>query len=568
MTDDLIIRDGTIIDGTGAPAYRGDVAIRDGRILAVGEVPAAAGANTIDAGGCIVAPGFFDMHTHYDCQLRWDPLATSSCWHGVTTVLTGNCGFGVAPGRRSDAEYLMRMMATVEGIHLDVLERALDWSWESFGEYLDAIGTRLGVNVAAQVPHSALRYYVIGKESYERPSTAGELGRMKSILAQALADGAMGFSSSHLPFDVGYYGEPVPSRLGTLEEIRALAGVMAGVDRGVMTMNPYPGGSVVGPEYQQMFIDAAADSGRPVIWSQLMHRWDMPDQWRASLGYLDRAAAAGAPIYALTRAQSMDNEFNFQGTVLFRPVAGWDEVLNIASPAQKKARLADPATRARLRREWDELPATPGRLCRPDLLEVQRPVLAKNAALAGRRVHELAATAGVHPADWLVDLALEEDLKTQFVFIGAMNGDEHAVASLIQHPRAIIGTSDAGAHLDNDCGVDFIDVFLGHWVRDRGAMPIEAAIARLTAIPAGVLGIRDRGRLLPGMAADVTVFELDRLRPLPREMVTDLPGGFPRLTQKADGFRTVIVNGQVLLRDGTHTGALPGRVLGRAAPGN
>lgn len=564
MRYDLLIRNGTIVDGTGWPAYRGNLAVKDGSIVAVGQVDGAAD-KTIDAEGSMVAPGFFDMHTHYDCQLRWDPLATSSCWHGVTTIITGNCGYAIAPGRPTDADYLMRMMATVEGIHLDVLQRALDWDWDTFGEYLRSIQRRLGINVVAQVGHSALRYYVIGRESYERSSTTEEIAQMKQILHEAFVNGAMGFSSSHLPSDVGGYGEPVPSRLATLDEILELASVMAGFGRGMMTMNPKPGGSAVDPEYQDLFIKATAVSGRPVMWSQLMHRWDMPGQWRRSLDYLDRASAQGAPVYALTRSQRMDNEFNLESTMLFRRVPTWNDVL-LRPHDEKRRLLADAAVRAKLREEWDALPQTGQRLCRTDLLEVRRTALSKHKTLEGKRVAGLAARADKHMMDFLLDLSLDEDLQTQFVFMAALNGDPAVVRQLIQHPRAVIGTSDAGAHLDNDCGVDYVDVLLGHWVRDQGVMSIEEAVRRLTSMPAGILGIADRGRLHEGLAADVTVFNLPKLRSLPREMKTDLPGGRPRLIQKVEGIAAVVVNGQVLIEDGKHSGSLPGRVLGLPQP--
>ena len=558
MAYDILIKNGTVVDGTGMPRCRADVGIKDGRIVERGRLGGAAG-RTIDATGLVVAPGFIDMHTHYDVQLAWDPLATSSCWHGVTTVLIGNCGFGIAPGRASDADYLMRLMARVEGMQLDVLRAGLDWTWESFGEFLDGLARGLGVNVAAQVGHCPLRYYVMGEASYQRPSTDDELKEMKAILREAMTRGAAGFSSDQTSNHVGAYGEPVPSRMGAWDELIELAGVVGEFNHGVVGLNPHPGGGDITPEFRETMKQMSFASGRPVLWNSLMHRWDQPSVYRGLIDFMAEAASEGAQIYAMGRTQRMDLEFNFRFTAMFDLFPAWREVL--AQPhEQKKRMMGDEEVRRRLREEWD---ARISRMSsrQPRFLEVARTVLPKNKSMAGRKLVDLQRETGKHIVDLLLDVSLEEDLQTQFMYVGTMNGDEEAVAQIVTSPYSVPGVSDAGAHVDMDCGVDFSDVLLGKWVRQRGVLSLEQAVNRLTFFSASLLGLTDRGLIREGMAADVVVFDAETIGPGEREMVADLPGGGRRLVQRSDAVRTVIVNGQVLLQEGRHTGDLPGRIV-------
>ena len=564
MPHDLLIKNGTVIDGSGAPAFRADVAVRAGKVAAVGRIRGAAD-ETIDAEGLVVSPGFIDMHTHYDAQLCWDPLATSSSWHGVTTVVTGNCGYGIAPTTESGRAYTAALMAHVEGISLDVLNAGVDWDWETFGDFLRRLErNRLGVNVAAQVPHSPLRYYVMGEAAYERESTPEELERMKGELRRAMADGAIGFSTLQAEGRIGAWGKPIPSELATFEELHGLASVLGEVNAGVINISPRPGTSTISPEYREFLIAWSRDTGRPVVWGQFMHRWDQPDMWRELLGFMDDAKARGASIYALAKCQSLDLEFTLQRTDLFATYPTWRDVL--AKPGQERKRLlADPGVRAKLRSELEPQPgALPAR--RPESLEVRRTVLAKNKALEGRRLVDLAES-GQHVDDVLLDLALEEDLETRFVFTGVMNGDPDAVGQMIQSEHCLPGSSDAGAHLDMDCGVDYTSLLLGHWVRDKHVMGLEEGVRRLTSMPASVLGLTDRGLLKEGMAADIVVFNRETISALPREIVNDLPGGAPRIVQRAVGVAAVIVNGQTVFRDGVRSGAMPGAILGAVGTG-
>lgn len=559
MPFDILIKNGRIVDGTGSPGRYGNVAITGGLITGIGDVDGPA-KRTIDADGLTVTPGFFDTHTHYDAQLCWDRLATSSCWHGVTTVLTGNCGYGLAPARREHVDYLTRLMSRVEGMPLGVLQDGVPFEWDTFPEYLDFLGRRLGVNVSAQVAHSPLRYYVMGPDSQDRAATEHEVREMQRHLAIAMDAGAVGLSTLKASFQQGVDGRAVPSQLAELDEIYALGEVLRQRKRGVITVSPFPGASHISVEFREFLVDLSLKTGRPVIWNQFQHRWDMPDEWRSLLDYMDRAVSKGANIYAVSKCQSLDLELNLSHTTLFDSLPTWRETLK-QPDADKRRLLADSAHRSKLRAEFDKPPEIGTMVHRNKLMRVHATTRPENKSLEGRLVSELAAETETHPVDYFLDLALEEGLETRFIFKGMMNGDPAAVEEIIKSPYCLPGVSDAGAHLDMDCGVDFIALFLRHWVGEVGIMPFEEAIRRLTSMPANVLGLTDRGTLTNGKAADVVMFEADRLEALPREMLPDLPGGAERIIQRAQGVKAVIVNGEILIEDGEHTGSWPGRIL-------
>lgn len=562
MSYDLVIRGGTVIDGTGAPSYRGHVAIKGGKIAAVGKV-AADGARKLDAEGLVVSPGFFDMHTHYDVQLMWDPLATPSCWHGVTTALTGNCGYTIAPGRAEDSDYLMKLFGRVEGIPPEVIKRGVSWDWSTFGEWVALLRNKgLGINVAAQVGHSALRYYVMGKASYERAATAEEITRMQELLQEGIAVGAVGFSTSQSATQVGSYGEPVPSRMSTPEELLALCQVVADRGAGILCMNPNPGAGYISPQFQEFLIGLGRATGLPMLWNSLMHRRDRPEAWREMLSFMGRAASQGAAVYAMARCQPLEMRFQLRDTHMLDRSPAWKEIMH--EPYEEKVRLmAQSQVRDRLKADWDRPPVSgPGGIW-SDTVKVEQAELPKNKELGGQRIADLAAAAKRHPVDYLLDLALAEQLQTHFTYT-AMNNDPKAIEEIIKSPYSLPGVSDAGAHLDHEIGVDFTSVFLRRWVGERGIMSLEEGVRRLTSLPASLLGLSDRGTLVEGMAADIVVFDPATIRALPVETLPDLPGGSERIIQRAEGIQAVIVNGEVLIEDNRHSGAMPGKVVAPA----
>ena len=562
MEYDLIIRSGTLVDGSGAPGYRSDVALKDGKIAAVGKLGGEAAQN-IDADGLIVAPGFIDFYTHLDAHLLWDPLAASSTWHGVTTVVIGNGGYGLAPATRAHREYVAAFLSFINGIPLDVLKTAVDWEWETFGDYLRRLSRDgLGVNVAAQVPHSLLRYHVMGPDASERSATPEEVQKMRLVLREAMAEGAIGFSSLQVEGRPGPFGKPIPSVLATAEELHDLGMTLGEVGAGVISISPKPGAGVIDPEYQEFMIRWSRDTGRPVVWGQFLHRWDQPDKWREMLDFMDRAASQGAQIYAVVRCHGVDTDLSLLETPAFDfgDYPTWQKVMS-RPHEEKKQLLAEREIRARL---WKELDPNSG-LNQPrrlDLLEIKHSGLSKNKALEGRRVVDLAAEQGKSYIDCLLDLALAEDLQTRFVYVGVINADPKAVAEIIKGTYCLPGASDAGGHPNMVCGVGFPGIMLGHWVREQGVMTLEEGVRRLTSLPAQVLGLKDRGLLREGMAGDLVIFDPVTIQALPTEVADDIPGGHARIIQRAAGVHAVIVNGEVIVRDGQHTGERPGKVLG------
>ncbi|TMB42902.1 MAG: amidohydrolase [Deltaproteobacteria bacterium] len=549
---DLLIRGGTLVDGTGAPARPGDVAIRDGRIAALGAVPGAA-RRVLDAEGAVVAPGFVDIHTHYDAQVFWDRMLTISPWHGVTSVVMGNCGFGVAPTRPAHRDLVLRTLEKVEGMSLDALRAGIgaEWPFETFAEFLAAIEQRgTAINVGALVGHTPVRLYVMGEEATEREATAEEIAAMRRLVAEALRAGAVGFATSKSPTHVGWEGRPVPSRVAAWEEIEALAGCLA-EGGNVMQATLGPG----------LFLDEFAAiqqrTGRPVSWTALLGGMLGPDGHRAVLEQSAAMQARGIRVIPQVSCRPLMVEFNLQAPFPLEPMSVMRPVSR-ADAAGKRAIYADAEFRRSLREKIDG-----GRLAEA-FRSMQITEHPADPSLAERRLAEVAAERGVHPVDLALDLSLASGLETRFR-LAVLNTDEAVVAELLRHPASMLGLSDAGAHASQLCDACAPTELLGTWVRERSVLSLEEAVRRLTAEPAEVFGITDRGRLAPGLAADVTVFDPATVGCRPLRRVYDFPAGADRLVSDAVGVRAVVVNGVVIREDGRDAvdpeGPLPGRVL-------
>jgi N-acyl-D-aspartate/D-glutamate deacylase len=555
---DLLVRDGTLIDGTGAPARRGDLGIRGGRITAIGDVRGAA-PRVIDAAGAVVAPGFVDIHTHYDAQVFWDRMLSISPWHGVTSVVMGNCGFGIAPTRPHHRDLMLRTLENVEGMSLDALRAGIgpEWPFESFGEFLDAIERRgTAINVGALVGHTPVRLYVMGEEATERAATPEEIATMRRLVAGALAAGALGFATSKAPTHVGWEGRPVPSRVAELEEIQALASCLGESGRGLMQATLGPG------FFLDEFATIQQQTGRPISWTALLGGMLGPDGHRFVLERSAALQASGVRVIPQVSCRPLMIEFCLKAPFPLESMSIMKPVSR-ADVAGKKVIYADPEFRRALRERIDGTPFT------ARFSEMQITEHPPDPSLAERRLDEVARERGVHPVDLVLDLSLASGLETRFR-LAVLNTDQSIVAELLQHPATMLGLSDAGAHASQLCDACAPTELLSTWVRDKGTLSLEEAVRRLTTEPAGVFGITDRGRLAIGLAADVTVFDPATVGCSPLRRVYDFPAGADRLVSDARGILAVVVNGTVI-REEDHDavdaeGALPGHVLrgGRA----
>lgn len=555
---DVCIRGGTLIDGTGAPGRRGDLGIRDGRIVALGALAEPA-ARTIDAEGRVVCPGFVDLHTHYDAQVFWDGALTPSPLHGVTTVIGGNCGFSIAPLAPDAADYLMRMLARVEGMPLESLAEGVPWDWSSFGEYLDRLDGRVAINAGFLVGHSPLRRVVMGERAVAEPAGSDDLDAMRALLRRSLAEGGLGFSSSWAATHHDGDGRPVPSRAASAEELVALAGVLR--DAPGTNLEFIPGVGRFSEEQVGLMTDMCLAADRPLNWNMLVVVSYAPRAHEEMLAAADRAAARGARIVALTLPQVVTLRLNFVSGFVLDALPGWAPVLALPLPERKRA-LADPAVRARLA-EGAAHAGPLGFVARWEHFEIEETWAEANARWRGQTVGAVAKERGVAPFDALLDLALADDLRTSFK--PALGGDDEASwklrAEVWRDPRVMIGASDAGAHLDMIDTFTATTALLGPAVRDRGLLELEAAVHHLTDRPARFYGLRERGRLAAGWRADVVVFDPATVGPGPIHTRRDLPGGAGRLYAEANGIEHVLVNGVEVVRGRELTGARPGTVL-------
>jgi N-acyl-D-amino-acid deacylase len=571
---DLVIRNGIVVDGTGLPRRRADVAVQDGRIAAVGFVDGA-GAREIDAAGNVVAPGIVDPHTHYDPQLTFEPYGTSSCFHGVTTVVAGNCGFSVAPLRPGDAPWLIQLFARVEGMDASALEGIPVEGFETFPEFLAHIRGHIGINAAFYVGHCAVRRYVLGDDSQAREATDDEIAEMARIVAEAMAAGAAGFSSTHSPTHFDSADRPVPSRLSSLAELRALAEAAGRAGAGGGSLAYLPGSAVGGitPEDESLLIDLSLAARMPVIIQGLGARSkvDAPTAgWDNAKRFVDEATARGAAVYSMAMSKPFNRTFDLAaGTKLYEGALQFNRLFTEASTVEERlALIADPAFRDAARDSVEQPnrdPAAGPTLPPPhwSVLHVNRVSRPENEKFVGRSLLDIAGELGVHPTDAMLDIAASEDLAVEFLWKTETPEWIEGTKVAQDDPHMIVGTSDGGAHLDRDDGAEAHTWFLQHWVREWQGFTLEEGVRQITAIPAALCGLVDRGLVLPGHAADLFIFDPDTVGPDRKWLAHDFPNGAARWTSRPKGVQATIVNGVPIVLDGElqPDAGLPGQVL-------
>jgi N-acyl-D-aspartate/D-glutamate deacylase len=559
---DLLIRDAAIVDGTGAPARHGDVGVRDGRIVAVGEVADSA-AKTVDAEGQALAPGFVDVHTHYDAQLFWDPTASPSVQHGVTTVFGGNCGFTLAPAAAEQHDYLTRMLARVEGMPLEALRAGLDWKWESFGDWLARLDGRIAVNAGFLVGHSALRLAAMGDDAVGGEATPEQIDKMVALLGRALADGALGLSTSQSNTHNDGSGQPVPSRSASRQELLALAARVRG-QPGTQLEAIIPGClSGFTDDDIALLTDMSVAADRPLNWNVLGVSAANPERHEKQLRASEVAAERGGRIVALTLPHSTKIRLSFLSGFVLDGLPGWRETMHLPVSERMRA-LADPQVRERLNAgaQSDEAGILRA-LANWERLVIVETFAPENADATGRSVGEVAAARGGEPFDTLLDVVIADELRTGLTPrpFGDDAADWQARAEVWRYPDAVIGGSDAGAHLDMMCGAIYTTSLLGHGVREHQVVTLEEAVRLLTDVPARLYGLRERGRITPGWHADLVMFDPATVDHGPERTAYDLPAGAPRLVADARGITSVWVGGVEVCRDSEATGDMPGTVL-------
>ena len=559
MSWDLVIRSGRVVDGTGMKSFTADVAVKDGRIARVGRVNESA-LREIDADGCWVTPGFIDVHTHYDVQLDWDPLATPSSWHGVTTALAGNCGFTLAPAKPEDVGWLAGMLSRVEGMSRAALDEGLRFKGGSFGDYWSRFDGKLGINIGSFVGHCAVRRWVLGDEASEREATPAEIEAMQQLVRESMQQGAMGFSTSQIEVHVGEDGREVPSNHASSEEIVALASVLAEFNRGSVEIIPRSFAQGYDESDRQLLKDIYRVSGRPIELNILVPNPHHPMGWQATLDFCNEAFEEGIRLHPMFTTNQLELHLKLSDTFVFDEMLAWREALTRPEPERSNA-LRDPAMRARMRAEFDD-PASRAISFEWKGLEVEAVADPSHASWIGRTVPQLAEARGIDPLDAFLDISLEENLETRWqtrLDEVARQFIHHVVATSVVDPIVMPGSSDGGAHLASFVGADYTTRLLTEWVPEP--LTLEHAVWRNTLMPATVHGIENRGVLREGAFADILVMDPDRLAVGKVRLVKDFPADTERYVVDAEGYVASIVNGQLLLENGQHSGALPGQVL-------
>ena len=559
MAYDLVIKDGMVIDGSGMPRYRADIGVKDGRIARIGRISEPAD-QVVDAEGHVVTPGFVDGHTHMDAQVFWDPLGSCSCYHGVTTAVMGNCGFTLAPCRASEVNYVFRNLERAEDISREAMLAGIDWRWESYAEYLDAVDAApKALNYAGYVGHSALRTYVMGDRAFDGAASDDERDAMVGLVQEAVRAGAIGFSTSRSPSHRTADDRPVASRTAPFDEVQAIVRGMGEIGAGIFQLAMERGDDGhMGGVYQSL-VDLSIETGRPITFGSLSRR-EQPGQWRRFYDIISRGNRAGARIVTQVHSREINSILSFRTTMPFDDWDVWRDVRALPLAAQKAA-LADPETRARLievaSRPYDG-PEVVGAEARPpewDIFYVMDRIERPHKSMA-----DIARARGVAPAEAMIDLALEHDLSLFFRQPLANENQDDALA-LMKHPHSVVTFSDSGAHVSQIMDSSLQTHLLSHWVRQEEAFTLEEAVRLITYDTATHWGFHDRGLLREGMVADIVVFDPETVNPRMPEVVNDLPAGARRLKQTADGIAATVVAGNIVLRHNEHTGALPGRLL-------
>jgi len=555
MSYDLLIKNGTVVDGTGAPQYRADVAVANGKIAEIGKITDGA-KKTIDASDLIVAPGFIDPHTHYDAQICWDPLITSSSWHGVTSLVMGNCGVGIAPCKPEVHEIAAWDLVNVEAIPFDVLAQGIKWEWVTFPEYMNTAEKRgCGINLGFMAPLTPFRHFVMGEESMERAATSEETAKIKALIKEAVAAGAFGFSTTNVAQHIGYKGRPLACRNASWDELKAYSNVLKELGKGSIELALTNSVAVVDESEYALLDMLLTESGRPVTWLALLNRDDMPDACQETLRTTEPLIKKGAVAQVTCRPLII--QIDLRNPFIFANLPCWKPAFQRPVEEQKNF-YRDASFRAAFRKEMEAPKVFSGKWERAIVHEVGNPAM---RSLIGRSVADIARERGKAGIDTFLDLAIEDDLQLQYTY-ELFNANEERIPELITDPRVMVGLSDGGAHVDMLCDAGYCTYLLGTWVRDRQVMTLEHAVKRITSEPATFYGMTQRGAIKKGFAADFAIFDLNTVGSKKRgEMRSDLPGGGRRLVMPAQGVQYTVVNGTTLYENGTHTGALPGHVL-------
>lgn len=555
MSYDLVIKNGTVVDGTGAARYQADIAVANGKIAEIGKVSDGA-KKTIDASDLIVSPGFVDPHTHYDAQICWDPLITSSSWHGVTSLVMGNCGVGLAPCKPEVRDVAAWDLVNVEAIPFDVLSKGIKWEWETFPQYMDAAAKRgSGINLGFLAPLTPFRHFVMGEESMDRPATPEETAKIKALIKEAVAAGAMGFTTSFIAQHIGYKGRPLACRQADFNEFKAYSNALKELGRGAIELALTNDISVVDEREYALLDLLLTESGRPVTWLALLNRDDKPNVCQDTLRATEALCKKGAVPQVSCRPLII--QIDLRVPFIFSNLPCWKPAFQ-RPVEEQKAFYRDANFRAAFRKEMETPKVFSGRWDRAVVHEVSNPAM---KSLLGKSVAQIAKERGKDGLDTFLDLAIEDNLELQYTY-ELFNATEEKIPDLIKDPRVMVGLSDGGAHVDMLCDAGYATYLLGTWVREKSVLTLEHAVKRLTSEPAAFFGLNQRGKVQKGMAADFAIFDLQTVGSQKRgEMRNDLPGGGRRLVMPARGVEYTVVNGTVLYEHQKHTGALPGQVL-------